>query len=151
MGINKFNIKKVSVSIILCGFLVFAGLQQWSTFEKYSLQFETPLSYTQQTFGKDFITLYGKRFTEVKQFLNETNKIGYYSENNQNMPTFYLHYVLSQYYLTPTLLEKNENTDTILYNLYDSYRIDPENYHLKNGWQVIKDFNNGFILISRKK
>jgi hypothetical protein len=150
MAMNKYNIKNICINIILCGFLIFVGLQQWSTFEKYSLQFEAPLSYSEQTLGKDFITIYGQRFTEVKQFLNKANKIGYYSENNQNMPTYYLHYVLSQYYLTPTLLGKNENKDTILYNLYDSYRIDPENYHLKNGWQVIKDFNNGFILISRK-
>lgn len=148
---NKLKIKKICINIILCCFLVFVGLQQWNTFEKYSTQFEAPFAYTSKTLNQDFITNYGNRFAEVKEYLKGSAQIGYSSENNQNMPTYYLHYVLSQYYLTPTLLSKNQNSDTILYNLYESYKINPmENYHLKNGWRVIKDFNNGFILISRK-
>jgi hypothetical protein len=148
---NKLQIKKICINIILCCFLVFVGLQQWNTFEKYSTQFGTPVDYTNQTFGQDFITNYGNRFTELKEYLKGTQGIGYCSENNQNIPTYYLHYVLSQYYLTPTILSKNPDSDTLLYNLYESYKLNPsENYHLKNGWRIIKDFNNGFILISKK-
>jgi hypothetical protein len=141
---------KVVINFFMIVFIFFVCFQQWTTFKKYIHQFESPIQYTQENFGNDYVSKYEDRIPELKTFLSHSSNIGYYSEPDQDMPTFYLHYVLTQYYLTPTLISKRADRDTILYNLYNSNKIDVlNNEHLKHGWHIVKDFNNGFILLSK--
>lgn len=130
--------------------VAFIIVQQCLTFNMHADKFADVKGYTDIHWGNDFITVYQKRFLEVKSFFLKPAHMGYCSEPGQTKPTFYLHYVLTQYNLAPNIVVEDTNTDTILYNLYETIHIDPaNNFHLRNGWHVIRDFNNGFILLAK--
>lgn len=125
--------------------------QLFITFSKYEEKFIKPIAFTEQNYGNDFITQYGKRYNEVKKMFTKSSVLSYVGEENENFAGGFFHYVLTQYNLAPSLIFK-ENTihDTIIYNLYNSRQINSStNYHLKNGWQVLKDFNNGIIILAK--
>jgi hypothetical protein len=147
---QKVRENKVIINFFVIVFIFLVCFQQWTTFKKYIHQFESPVQYTRENFGNDYVSRYENRIPELKNFLSHSVSIGYCSEPNQDMPTYYLHYVLTQYYLTPALVTKRTDSDTVLYNLYNSNKIDVlNNYHLNHGWHIIKDFNNGFILLAK--
>lgn len=133
--------------LLLCVFM----WQLYFTFINYEQKFVNPVTVTKQDFGNDFITQYGKRFEEInKLFLKPTN-LTYIGESNEDFASGALHYILTQYYLSPNLiLRTNIVRDTVIYNLYNSKQLDPStNYHLNNGWHIIKDFNNGLIVLAK--
>ncbi|MGB3946829.1 MAG: hypothetical protein WBM13_02485 [Bacteroidia bacterium] len=151
--------------------LLAMGYQQWTTFKTYQDKFTDPIGFTKNVYGKDGITTYENRLEEVKKMLSGTTVLNYVGESTvPNNGTREMHYALTQYYLAPNLLFRNETArdnvvynngaspvsysnivcDTILYNLYSSAKIDiTNNYHIKNGWHIAKDFENGFILLTR--
>ena len=140
---------KINFLLLIALIAVFVT-QQYITFLKYEDKFVSPVAYTKQTFKTDFISQYENRTVGVSQFLTTQSHLGYCSEPNQDMPNYYLHYVLSQYYLTPHLISKSTNSDTILYNLPNSQQLNSStNVHLNSGWHIIKNFNNGYILIAK--
>lgn len=134
--------------LVLVSILV---IQLYTTFINYEEKFENPVKVTKQDFGNDFITQYGKRFEEIKKMFPKPVHITYIGEANEDFAFGATHYVLTQYYLAPNLILRNNVVrDTIIYNLYNSKQIDPTtNFHLNNGWHVLKDFNNGLILLSK--
>lgn len=151
--------------------LIIMGKQQLNTFADSQDKFSAPLQYTQQVYMKDDITAYGSRFEEVKQFFKKPITLSYVGEPVvPNNGTREMHYALTQYYMAPHVLLRNETArdrvlynngasppvlservcDTVLYNLYTTGHIDPvSNYHINHGWHIVKDFNNGIIVLAR--
>lgn len=125
--------------------------QLYLTFKTHEVSFESPVEYVKQNFGNDFISQYGKRFTEIKKMFPAPARITYIGETNESMSIGWTNYFLTQYYLAPHLILKaNTACDTVLYNLYSSKQINPTtNYHLNNGWHLVKDFNNGLIVLAK--
>jgi hypothetical protein len=136
---------------MLLGLLCILLLQLYFMFVKYQKQFENPVAYINQNYGKDYITQYGKRYIELTKMFDHPVAMSYIGETNESFSALYFNYVLTQYYLSPNLVFKSGNTrDTVLYNLYTTIHIDnSRNYHLNNGWHVVKDFNNGLILLAK--
>ncbi|MES2593566.1 MAG: hypothetical protein V4608_16905 [Bacteroidota bacterium] len=125
--------------------------QLYNTFIKYEGKFENPVQTIKQDYGNDFITQYGKRYEEIKKTFPSNNHFSYVGEANENFAPGYFNYVLTQYYLSPNLIFINDTIhDTIIYNLYNSKQIEHStNLHLNNGWHVIKNYNNGLIVLAK--
>lgn len=145
------EIFKIVKKWLVVPLLIIMGWQQWSTFLNHEKKFLNPVLYVKENYGNDYITRYGKRYDEIKNIFTTATHITYVGEANEEYNTGAMHYYLTQYFLTPNvLLQDNINRDTILYNLYWSAHINPEtNFHLNNGWHVVRDFNNGLILLSK--
>ena len=136
----------------LCVVLLYIMVwQQWSTFLKYEKQFLNPIQFVNQNYGNDYISQYGKRFEEIRKLFTTPAHLCYIGEPNEEFAFWSANYSLTQYYLSPNVLIKDTiNCDTILYNLNRSIHIDPAtNFHLNNGWHIVKDFNNGLIVLAK--
>ena len=160
-------IRNGALVLLLC----IMAWQQWTTFLRHEEKFLNPIEYTKQNYGNDFISVYGLRFNEIKKMFPSPTKICYFGEENEYFPTWSAQYSLAQYYLAPhilirevkhsysrffsppnTIFEEKDTAscDTIIYNLHQSIHIDPKtNFHLNNGWHVVKDFNNGLIVLAK--
>jgi hypothetical protein len=145
--------------------------QQWHTFLRYKDKFLSPVQFTKENTGNDSNTLYGNRYVDVKKMLSGQSRLTYVSENTvPNGGLRELHFALTQYYLAPNLLFRNNKFietltessnapdattttvlhDTIIYNLYATLHIDTaNNFFIKNGWHIAKDFNNGIIILTK--
>lgn len=125
--------------------------QLYITFIQHEGKFESPIQTIKQDYGNDFITQYGKRYVEIKKTFPSHNNFSYVGEANESFAPSYFNFVLTQYYLSPNLVFIDDTIhDTILYNLYNSKQIyHSTNFHLNNGWHVIKDFNNGLIVLAK--
>lgn len=140
-------VNKILLLILLC---IIVG-QLYITFIKYEEKFENPVKVTKQDYGNDYISQYENRYEEVRKMFTKPTRITYIGESNEDFSTGAAQYVLTQYYLSPNLiLRNNEVRDTIIYNLYYTKKIEPvTNFHLNNGWHIVKDFNNGLILLAK--
>ncbi len=137
--------------ILLIGLLFILVGQLYITFIKYEDKFESPLKVIKESYGNDYITQYGKRYEEIKKMFPKSTNLTYIGENNEDFASGALNYILTQYYLSPNLILRNQvGRDTIIYNLYNSKQITPStNFHLKNGWHIVTDFNNGLIILAK--
>lgn len=142
------NYTKKSLCIFI---LCIMAWQQWSTFLKHEKKFLNPLKFINENYGNDYISQNEKRYIEIKKIFRFPAHLCYLGEANDNFAFWSANYSISQYYLSPNILIKDRiDCDTILYNLYRSIHIDPAtNFHLNNGWHVVKDFNNGLILLAK--
>ncbi len=151
--------------------LIIIGKQQLFTFTESQDKFSNLIHYTEQVYGKDDITAYGSRFEDVKQLFKTPITLSYVGEPVvPNNGTREMHYALTQYYMAPNVLLRNETArdrvvfnngaspptlsekvcDTVLYNLYTTGHLDPaNNYHVNNGWHIIRDFNNGITVLAK--
>lgn len=147
----KPHIFNIANNILLLALLCVITGQLYVTFVQYEDKFIHPVNYTKQNYGNDFITQYAKRYTEVKKMFTKSSILSYIGEENENFAGGFFHYVLTQYNLAPSLIYKDNTIhDTIIYNLYNSKQINPStNFHLNHGWQVLKDFNNGIIILAK--
>lgn len=147
----KAQIISILNTILLVGLGCVFSWQMFVTFVRYEAKFESPVQVTKQDYGKDFITQYGNRFEEIKKMFTKPVRMTYVGEPNEDFSFGCTHYFLTQYYLSPNLiLRNNAIRDTIIYNLYSSQKIDPAtNFHLNNGWHIVKDFNNGLIVLAK--
>jgi hypothetical protein len=149
----KKNIGIINVvnNILLIALLFIIVGQGYITFLKHEEKFENPLKFVKQNYGNDYITQYGHRFKEIKKMFPKPAHLCYIGEDESDFAIWLANYTITQYYLSPNILIKNNiNCDTILYNLHNSIHINPEtNIHLRDGWHVIKDFNNGLILFAK--
>lgn len=101
-------------------------------------------------YGHDFISEYNTHYDSVHQYLLPNSKIGYYSEPGENYVYWGMHMCLTQYNIAPAIIMDKQDRDTILYNLYNTKKIDTLNdSHIKAGWKVWKDFGNGLILLKK--
>ncbi len=154
----------------LCaGLLCIMAWQQWSTFLKHQQKFSAPVQFIKENYGNDGVTLYGNRFEEIKKMFTKPTRITYIGEPYvPNNGTREYHFDLTQYYLAPNLLFRTNIMhdsvtydngaagitpspiifDTVLFNLYSSLHINPAtNYFTNNGWHILKDFDNGLVLL----
>lgn len=160
-------IKSSLCFLLLC----IMGWQQWVTFTKYIDKFSAPIQYIRNTYGNDDISQYSSRFEEVKRMFPGETRLTYVSESIvPNAGTREMHFAIGQYNLAPNLLFRNNHVsdsmvynsgaspvtfssaiyDTVIYNLYSSVHLDANNnYYLNNGWHVVKDFNNGIIILAK--
>lgn len=122
--------------------------QIWSTFDTqkplladFKANFISP-------YGNDFISTYNKKFDIVRPYLKPNSLIGYFSEPGENYVYWGMHMCLTQYNVAPAAILDKQERDTILYNLYNTQHINPAtDRHLQRGWKVLKDFDNGLILL----
>lgn len=144
--IFKFVKKWLVVPILLV-----MAWQQWTTFLNHEKKFLNPILFVKENYGNDYVTQYGNRYKEIKNIFTKPVHVTYIGEANEDYNTGAMHYYLTQYFLTPNIISRNEIAcDTVLYNLYWTIHINPEtNFHLNNGWHVAKDFNNGLILLAK--
>lgn len=167
-GRLKFNTLRNLLCVLL---LCIMGWQQWATLLKHHEKFLDPIQFTKDNFATDDVSQYGKRFEEIKKMFSKPTRITYIGENIvTNSGTREFHFALTQYYLAPnlflrtnimhdSLIHDNGSPgitpasviyDTVLFNLYSSGHIVPENnYFIKNGWHILKDFDNGLILLTK--
>lgn len=149
----KRNLQLINVlnNILLLALLSIIVGQLYVTFLKHEEKFESPLKFVKENYGNDYITQYGNRFEEIKKMFPKPTHLTYFGEANEPSGTGTFNFVLTQYFLSPNLVFKNNNIgDTLIYNLYASNKIDPAtNFHLNNGWHVVKDFNNGLIILAK--
>ncbi|MES2591415.1 MAG: hypothetical protein V4608_05990 [Bacteroidota bacterium] len=141
------QVRKILFVFLLC-ILVW---QQWSTFSAHQDQFLAPVEFTRNNYGNDYISQYGKRFEEARNFFTKPTILQYVGEANEDPSSGTFHYYLAQYYLAPNIvLNRNTVCDAIIYNLYNSKQVDiATNFHLNNGWHIAKNFNNGIIILSK--
>lgn len=146
---NNNQIITIINNTLLFAILCIIIFQGYITFLKNEDKFEDPIEFVKQNYGNDYITQYGNRFEDVTKMFPKPIHLCYVGESNSDFALGI--YALTQYYLSPNILIKNNiNCDTILYNLYSSIHIDPNtNYHLQNGWHIIKDFKNGLIILAK--
>lgn len=151
MKYNKKLIFQTIDTVLLLGVVAIIVFQLYTTFESKQSIIENPKTYIEANYKKDFISSYGERFTEIKNTFEKPIKMGYVGEENEDQTIFWTNYFLTQYYLAPHLIVKNNKTcDTILYNIYSTKQINPTtNFHLNNGWHIVKDFNNGLIVLAK--
>lgn len=151
MNFNKNAIFKLIDILLSLGVLIVIVYQLYLTFQTKQGIVENPKAYIEANYGKDFITNYGERFVEMKNFFEKPTKIGYFGEENEEQTSFWTNYYLTQYHLVPNLIIKNTpNCDTILYNRHTTKQIDiSTNFHINNGWHILKDFNNGLIVLAK--
>ncbi len=150
---NKFF--KIVDTVFLLGVVGVIAAQLYFTFLARKAEFENPKAIIEQYYGKDFITQYASRFTELKQFFSNSNypaRLTYFGEANEGFAPHFTHYILTQYYLAPNLVLKMDSgiSDTLIYNLYNTQKLDPTtNVHLNSGYHIVKDFNNGYIILAK--
>lgn len=151
MKYNKKLILQTIDTVLLLGVVAIIVFQLYTTFESKQSIIENPKKYIEANYKKDFISSYGERFTDIKNAFEKPIKMGYVGEENEDQTIFWTNYFLTQYYLAPHLIVKNNKTcDTILYNIYSTKQINPTtNFHLNNGWHIVKDFNNGLIVLAK--
>lgn len=127
------------------------GWQQWVTFSLYQERLLHPIQFLKQNYGNDYISQYGKRFEEVNKYFTKPTLMQYFGETNEDQSAGIFHYYLTQYFLPPNvILNHNIDCDTIIYNLYNSKKFNTTtNSHIKNGWRLVKDFNNGIIILAK--
>lgn len=137
--------------VLLSAVMLIMTYQLYNMFTSYENQFTHPVQYVKETYKKDNITLYGDRFDDIKKYLHTPTIMGYVGEANEGFVALYYNYIMTQYYLSPNLvLKQNTNLDTVLYNLYDTKSVNTaSNFHLNNGWHLVKDFNNGLIIFAK--
>lgn len=165
---NPYKTLKQGLCLLLLCVMVW---QQWTTFTGYQDKFFSPIKYIRETYGNDDISQYSARLEDVKKMFPGQTCLTYVSESIvPNAGTREMHFAISQYNLAPNLLFRNSLSsdsllynsgaspvtfssvicDTIIYNLYSSVQLDANNnYYLNNGWHVVKDLNNGLIVLAK--
>ncbi len=126
--------------------------QQWKTFQKYKEGFHNPVAYTKKYYEKDYMTtVLATRYEGLRKMFPHTSHICYIGEPGDDFPTWSANYSFTQYLASPSVFIKDKiDCDTIVYNLHWSIHINTKNnYHLNNGWHIVKDFNNGLIVLAR--
>lgn len=147
----KIQVINIINNILMLGLLCILVWQLFITFRNHEEQFESPVQFIKKNYGNDYISQYGNRFEEIKKMFPRPAHLKYVGEANESFEIGAFHFVLTQYYLSPNLVFNNNiSDDTVIYNLYNSKQINPAtNFHLNNGWHVVKDFNNGLIILAK--
>ncbi len=148
------NIIDVYKKWLILPLLCIVGWQQWTTFSKYETKFSDPVNFIKTAYGTDYITQYSNRYNEVKKIFSSpvnATYIGESPEEKDYLSGAVMHYYLTQYNLAPSIIFNDEEPqDTIVCNLYNSIHINQQaDYYLNNGYHVVKDFNNGLIVIAK--
>ena len=113
--------------------------------------FRQTLNFAPKPLGTDEITLYEKRFEELKKILPSHGVVGYISNKEAEDIRFDAgagEYYLSQYALTPLVVAYSSNYPLVVGNFRQAV-VDPQIYAGK-GLVPLKDFGNGVMLFRRE-
>ncbi|OGI25816.1 MAG: hypothetical protein A2287_06765 [Candidatus Melainabacteria bacterium RIFOXYA12_FULL_32_12] len=94
--------------------------------------------------GKQDIIFFDRRFSLVKSFLPPGSVVGYISDSykSDNMD-----YFLTQFALNPLIISNKSNNEIFIGNFRS---VNYRNICLNNGFEIIKDFGGGVILLRKK-
>lgn len=110
------------------------------------------INFIPKPLGRDEITLYEKRFEELKKILPSHGVVGYISNKQAEDIRFdagAAEYYLTQYALTPLVVVYSLNYPLVVGNFHQSV-IDPQIYASRN-LVLLKDFGNGVMLLRRER
>lgn len=114
--------------------------------------FRQTLNFAPKPLGTDEITLYEKRFAELKKILPYHGAVGYISNKQAEDIRFDVtaaEYYLTQYALTPLVVVYSSNYPLVVGNFRQAV-IDPQTYTSRN-LVPLKDFGNGVMLLRRER
>jgi flagellar biosynthesis protein FliP len=95
----------------------------------------------------DQITVYEKRFIELKEFLQNHLVVGYVSDYDDNTNEDGIAYTMTQYVLAPIILVRGIKRNFIIGNFHGA-KPNIKAYEKEN-LSLIRDFGNGVILFER--
>ena len=95
----------------------------------------------------DQITIYEKRFIELKKLLQNHLVVGYVSDYDDNSTEDGIAYTMTQYVLTPIILVRGIKRNFIIGNFH-STKPNIKAYEKEN-LALIRDFGDGVILLER--
>ncbi len=95
----------------------------------------------------DRISVYEKRFVELKKYLQNHRVVGYVSDYEDNSTEDGIAYTMTQYVLAPTILARGIKRNFIIGN-FKSAKPDIQAYE-KDNLSLIRDFGKGVILFQR--
>jgi hypothetical protein len=95
----------------------------------------------------DQITIYEKRFIELKELLQNHLVVGYVSDYDDNSTEDGIAYTMTQYVLTPIILVRGIKRNFIIGNFH-STKPNIKAYEKEN-LALIRDFGDGVILLER--
>jgi hypothetical protein len=139
--------------IVFCVLLLcIMGYQQWATFSRHKDKFLSPIEYTKKNYLADGITQDAKRYVELRKMFTKPTRLNYVGETDEwDHAIGEGYFAFTQYNISPNLILRDDvPCDTVLYNLYRSMHINTEtNIYIKKGWHVVKDFNNGLVILAK--
>ncbi len=146
VGFNYVSRVKIGI-ILLVLFALFSNLRLLTDWIQFDLSFV----------GQDEVTLYQKRFDEVKKVLPSTGVIGFVTSNRNMALTetstdggALREWYMTQYVLAPVIVSPTPGHDLILINdKPNSDGSDPDlvTTQITPGGPVVKDFGNGVKLV----
>ncbi len=95
----------------------------------------------------DQISVYEKRFIELKELLQNHLVVGYVSDYDDNSTEDGIAYTMTQYVLTPIILVRGIKRNFIIGNFH-STKPNIKAYEKEN-LALIRDFGDGVILLER--
>jgi hypothetical protein len=95
----------------------------------------------------DQITIYERRFIELKEYLQNHLVVGYISDYDDNSTEDGLSYTMTQYVLAPIILVRGIKRNFIIGNFH-STKPNIKAYEKEN-LALIRDFGDGVILLER--
>jgi len=114
--------------------------------------FRQTANFIPKPLGRDEITLYEKRFEELKKILPSHGVVGYISNKQAEDIRFdagAAEYYLTQYALTPLVVVYSPNYPLVVGNFRQAV-IDPKIYTSRD-LVPLKDFGNGVMLFRRAR
>jgi hypothetical protein len=102
------------------------------------------------SFGKDSITLYDKRFCEIRKELPGCGTLGYITDINPESYSSYVgEYYLTQYALSPLVVDNAIEYPVVIGNFHSDVP-DPKNL-FSRGLSLVKNYSQGVLLLNNKK
>ena len=111
--------------------------------------FKQEFKFKKDLIGQDGITLYEQRFEVLRKVLPTHGIVGYITNKRceevlKNVDTA-SHYYLTQYALSPIIIDNNPDHDLVIGN-FDNHH----SYKMLENRELIKDFGRGVLLLKRK-
>ena len=133
----KFDyIQRIRVGILVLGF--FSLVSSWGLFANHWKDFDLKLSLQ----GHDGVTIYERRFQEIKPLLPAQGVVGYVSDAQDEGAEFYL----TQYSLAPLIIDKTQPHEFVVGN-FANRTVDASKL-TKMTLTLRKDFGNGIKLFT---
>ena len=99
--------------------------------------------------SSDKITLYEKRFGELKKELARKRVVGYFSEDPPHSLEYIENYFLTQYALLPVIVLPELNRDLVAGN-FSKLAVPPQVVKQKDLY-LLRDYGNGLVLYRGKE
>jgi len=133
----KFDYRlRIRLGVLVLGF--FSLLSSWDQFTAHWKDFDLKLSLQ----GHDGVTIYERRFQEIKPLLPAQGVVGYVSDAQDEGAEFYL----TQYSLAPLIIDKTQPYEFVVGNFVN--RTVDASKLTKMSLSLRRDFGNGIKLFT---